>query len=149
MMIIWLSIAPVRNTLFKSFFKPMKPGQIELYTHFSIMRDLVNNLTRLGYRTVSVYIMDSQFIQDPSKFFAGVMSAMSSMIQLEIPHINILSKMDLLENKDDKDLDRFYDVDGSLLIDDVNSVTRPKFHALNEALVRMVNYLPLVFLTLF
>ena len=30
------------------------------------------------------------------KFFSGVLTAMSAMIQLEIPHVNILSKMDLV-----------------------------------------------------
>lgn len=32
-----------------------------------------------------------------SKFFAGTLSAMSAMINLEVPWINVMSKMDLVE----------------------------------------------------
>ncbi|KAI8930317.1 GPN-loop GTPase [Entophlyctis helioformis] len=125
------------------------PGQIELYTHFTIMQRLVEMLQRLNYRVCSVYLLDSQFIEDTPKFFAGVMSAMSAMLQIEVPHVNVLTKMDLLGERKPAELDRFFEVDSSLLLDDANKETRPKFHALNEALVRlideynMVNFLPL------
>lgn len=39
------------------------PGQIELYTHIPIMRRLVDELQRIGYRVCGVYLLDSQFIQ--------------------------------------------------------------------------------------
>ncbi|KAJ1558483.1 GPN-loop GTPase 3 [Nowakowskiella sp. JEL0078] len=127
------------------------PGQIELYTHFPIMRQLVDTLQRLGYRVCGIYVLDSQFIQDTPKFFAGVMSAMSAMIQLEIPHINILSKIDLLGKAGDSsvELERFFESDPSLLVRDANTKTSSKFHALNEAMVNLidqfnlVNFLPL------
>ena len=38
-------------------------------------------------------------VQDPAKFFAGTLTALSTMIQLEVPHINVLSKMDLYDRK--------------------------------------------------
>lgn len=47
-----------------------------------------------------------QFVEDKSKFFAGVMSAMSAMINLEIPHINVMSKMDLLPKMKARELER-------------------------------------------
>lgn len=72
------------------------PGQIEIYTHFDIMKKLVKYLNGLGYNVCGVYLLDSQYIDDPAKFFSGVLSAMSAMLQLEIPHVNVLSKMDLL-----------------------------------------------------
>lgn len=45
-------------------------------------------------------------MEDKSKFFAGVMSAMSAMVNLEIPHINVLSKMDLLPKMKATELER-------------------------------------------
>ncbi|KAJ3091241.1 ATP binding protein [Quaeritorhiza haematococci] len=127
------------------------PGQIELYTHFPIMKTVVDSLQRWGYRVCGVYVLDSQFVEDASKFFAGVMSAMSAMVQLEIPHINVLTKMDLLgeERANSAEMERYYDPDPHLLVEDANSKTRPKFHALNEAIVRlideynMVSFIPL------
>ncbi|KAF0361278.1 GPN-loop GTPase [Gigaspora margarita] len=82
------------------------PGQIELYTHFPIMRRICECLQRMHFRICGVYLLESQFIQDNSKFFAGVMSAMSAMVSLEIPHINVLSKMDLLGKFKKRELER-------------------------------------------
>ena len=126
------------------------PGQIELYTHFPIMKNIVSKLQRLGYSVCGVYLLDSQFVEDTTKFFAGVMSAMSAMIQLEIPHINVMTKMDLLGPKaDDPALDRFFEVDGTLLVEDANAMTKPKFHLLNQAIVRLVSSLHVFFIDCF
>ncbi|KAI9003693.1 GPN-loop GTPase [Gaertneriomyces semiglobifer] len=115
------------------------PGQIELYTHFPIMRNIVELLQSMDYRVCGVYLLDSQFVEDTSKFFAGIMTAMSAMVQLEIPHINVMSKMDLIDGKKKKkDLERYLYPDPSLLLEDVNASTRPKFHHLNEALVHLI-----------
>lgn len=83
-------------------------GQIELYTHFPIMRRICECLQRLNFRICGVYLLESQFIVDKSKYFAGVLSATSAMISLEIPHINVLSKMDLLEPIKKKELKRCF-----------------------------------------
>lgn len=73
------------------------PGQIELYTHFPIMKRLCEALSRLNMSICGVYCLESQFIEDKSKYFSGVLSAMSAMVNLEIPHINVMTKMDLIE----------------------------------------------------
>ena len=74
------------------------PGQLELYSHVSIMRTLVDLLQRqAGYRLVGLYLIDSQFLAEPSKFISGVLSCLTAMVKLELPHINVLSKMDLLK----------------------------------------------------
>lgn len=36
-----------------------------------------------------------------TKFVSGCMASLSAMVQLELPHVNILSKMDLVTNKRD------------------------------------------------
>ena len=38
---------------------------------------------------------------DVTKFISGCMASLSAMIQLELTHVNILSKMDLVTNKRD------------------------------------------------
>lgn len=101
------------------------PGQIELYTHIPVIPTLVRHLTRYGSLNVSLcaaYLLESTFVIDRAKFFAGTLSAMSAMIMLEIPHINILSKMDLVKGSVPKrQLKRFLDPDTSLLDDDNNA----------------------------
>lgn len=128
------------------------PGQIELYTHFPIMSKLVNILSsQYNFRLCATYLLESQFMDDKTKYFAGVLSAMSAMINLEVPHLNILSKMDLVQRGETandaargrrREMERYLDPDPLLLVGEVNSKTNPKFHALNEALVRLVCPIP-------
>ena len=98
------------------------PGQIELYTHIPIVPALVRHLVRDGALHVNLcatYLLESTFVVDRAKFFAGTLSAMSAMLMLEIPHVNVLSKMDLVRgNVPRKELKRFVDPDASLLDDD-------------------------------
>jgi hypothetical protein len=98
------------------------PGQIELYTHIPILPALVKHLTTTGSLDISLcaaYLLEATFVVDRAKFFAGTLSAMSAMIMLEVPHINILSKMDLVKGQVGKrELKRFLDPDTSLLDDD-------------------------------
>lgn len=98
------------------------PGQIELYTHIPILPALVKHLTRTGALDISLcaaYLLEATFVVDRAKFFAGTLSAMSAMIMLEVPHVNILSKMDLVKGQVSKrELKRFIDPDTTLLDDD-------------------------------
>ena len=96
------------------------PGQIELYTHVPILPALVKTLTRgsLNISMCAAYLLESTFIVDRAKFFAGTLSAMSAMLMMELPHVNILSKMDLVKGQvARKELKRFIDPDISLLQD--------------------------------
>lgn len=74
------------------------PGQIELYTHTPLMARFLSHLaTTYSFRLCQLYLLESHFIDDVAKYFAGTLSAMSAMINLEVPWINVLSKMDLVE----------------------------------------------------
>ena len=98
------------------------PGQIELYTHIPILPALVKHLTRTGALDINLcaaYLLEATFVVDRAKFFAGTLSAMSAMIMLEVPHVNIMSKMDLVKGQVGKrELKRFLDPDASLLDDE-------------------------------
>jgi hypothetical protein len=98
------------------------PGQIELYTHVPILPALVKHLTRTGALDISLcaaYLLEATFVVDKAKFFAGTLSAMSAMIMLEVPHVNVLSKMDLVKGQmGTRQFKRFLDPDTTLLDDD-------------------------------
>ena len=77
------------------------------------MRDIVDKLQQMGMRVCAVYLIDSQvlralsiptsfsptnpqFAVDASKFLSACMQCLSTMVMLELPHISVLSKMDLV-----------------------------------------------------
>lgn len=41
--------------------------------------------------------MDSHYCADPAKFISVLCTSLSTMLQVELPHVNVLSKMDLIE----------------------------------------------------
>eukprot|EP01084_Bolivina_argentea_P150981 263587_1 len=91
------------------------PGQIELYTHIPVMKQLVYCFDKWHYRMCCVYLLDSVFITDTSKFASGILCCLSAMLQLELPHINVLTKVDLLEKNKSNDLSELCDPDLKLL----------------------------------
>ena len=46
-----------------------------------------------NFRLCGVFLIDSHFMVDGGKFLSGSMAALSCMINLELSHINILSKV--------------------------------------------------------
>jgi GPN-loop GTPase len=81
------------------------PGQLELYTHLDVGKKLVKLLESWNFRVCGVFLIDSQFMTDGAKFISGTMTALSVMANLEIPHVNILSKMDLLSKSTKSKID--------------------------------------------
>jgi GTPase SAR1 family protein len=75
------------------------PGQIELYTHIPVMNKIIDQLRTWGYgeKMVSVFVVDATFVTDPAKFISGSLLALSAMIAMQLPHVNVLSKCDLVE----------------------------------------------------
>lgn len=80
-------------------------GQIELYTHIPVMRKFVDHLQAKDFRICGVFIIDSQFMVEPSKFVSGLLSALSAMVTLEISHVNVMTKLDILSRSAKKRLD--------------------------------------------
>jgi GTPase SAR1 family protein len=78
------------------------PGQLELYTHIPLMRDVIDQMRMWGYESsmVAVFLIDATFACDTSKFISGSLLSLSAMIALELPHINVLTKCDMLPEED-------------------------------------------------
>ncbi|PRT53119.1 GPN-loop GTPase 3 [Wickerhamiella sorbophila] len=126
------------------------PGQIELYTHFPAVPTLVKHLTEhLNFRLCAAYLLEAPFVMDPAKYFSGVLSAMSAMILLEIPHINILSKVDMLKDVPKREIKKYLNTDPLLMADKATEEMNPKYYDLSKAIAQvteefgMVQFLPL------
>jgi hypothetical protein len=125
------------------------PGQVELYTHNCAVRGIFARLTRVGYRLAAVHLADAHYCADPSKFVSVLLTSLTAMLQVEQPHVNVLSKVDLIEKygKLPFNLDFFTEVlDLSYLLQQFpeDDPFTMKYKKLNEALVGVIEDYSLV-----
>jgi tRNA U34 5-carboxymethylaminomethyl modifying GTPase MnmE/TrmE len=96
---------------------------------------------------VSVYLLDALFVVEPSKFIPGCLLSLSCMLQLETPHINVVTKCDLA---DKTEVDRILASEGAWMIglmqkEQLNS----RLKKLTEAISNVVDdYMMVSFVTL-
>ncbi|XP_060703276.1 GPN-loop GTPase 2 [Hemiscyllium ocellatum] len=118
------------------------PGQVELYTHNCSVRNILAQLTKWNFRLTAVHLVDSHYCTDPAKFISILCTSLSTMLQVELPHVNILSKMDLIEQfgKLAFNLDYYTEVlDLSYLLDHLAKDPFFKsFRRLNKKLVEVI-----------
>ncbi|KAG7360934.1 hypothetical protein IV203_036033 [Nitzschia inconspicua] len=75
------------------------PGQVELYTHGRAISRLLSSLVRvLDLRLVAVQLIDAHYCTEPSNFLSAALLGTTTMLKLELPAVNVLSKVDLLAN---------------------------------------------------
>ncbi|ORM39832.1 GPN-loop GTPase 2 [Babesia sp. Xinjiang] len=73
------------------------PGQIELFTHHTALKDIIETLQRKhDHRLSGVNLIDSTLCADPFKYVAALLTSLSCQIFIQLPHVNVLSKLDLL-----------------------------------------------------
>lgn len=124
------------------------PGQVELYTHHNSVRNIVAQLQKWDYRLVTVHLVDSHYCSDASKFISVLLTSLSTMLQLELPHVNVLSKCDLIESygKLSFNLDFYTEVlDLSYLLEQFKEDEQfNKYKKLNAALVDIIEEYSLV-----
>lgn len=124
------------------------PGQVELYTHHNSVRNVLAQLQQWDYRLVAVHLVDSHYCSDASKFISVLLTSLSTMLQIELPHVNILSKADLIEKygKLAFNLDFYTEVlDLSYILDQIKEdESLQKYKKLNSALIDIIQDYSLV-----
>ncbi|XP_062450011.1 GPN-loop GTPase 2 [Rhea pennata] len=124
------------------------PGQVELYTHHDALKNVFAQLAKWNFRLAAVHLVDSHYCTDPGKFISVLCTSLSTMLHVELPHVNVLSKMDLIEQygKLAFNLDYYTEVlDLSYLVDHLASDPFFKnYRRLNEKLVEVIEDYSLV-----
>lgn len=69
------------------------PGQVELYTHHKSIRNVFKRLEKIEYHLCVVHMVDSHYCSDASKFISTLLLSLSTMLQIALPHVNVLSKV--------------------------------------------------------
>lgn len=124
------------------------PGQVELFTHNNAIRSITAQLLKRGIKLVAVHLVDSHYCSDPGKFISVLLTSLSTMLQLELPHINILSKIDLIDKYGQLpfSLDYYTEVlDLEYLLQHLsNDLFYKRYKKLNQCLIELVNDYSLV-----
>jgi GTPase SAR1 family protein len=92
------------------------PGQVELFTSHDAVKQIIRELTAskatdMDLRLCTVHLVDGHLCADPSKYIAALMLSLQSMLHLETPHVNVLSKVDLMDKYGDLDFNLEYYAD--------------------------------------
>ncbi|CAE7772932.1 PI4KG4, partial [Symbiodinium pilosum] len=106
------------------------------------MREIVDMLQNEDFRVAGVYCIDVNFIEDTAKFLSGALSALTAMVNLELPHINVLTKCDLLP--EGADVERYIEGDPEAIVADLRTSMHPRYRKLNEALGQLLEEYSLV-----
>lgn len=83
------------------------PGQMETFLHEKTMPEIVSCFKRNDYNVAAVFLLDATFcgradeIEDEmgikgNKLVAGMLSSLAAMLQLNMPSITVMTKMDLV-----------------------------------------------------
>lgn len=76
------------------------PGQIELYCHLEGLARIFSALEgRCCIRLCAVHLVDSHHCEDAGKFLSALTVSLAAMMRLGLPHVNLLSKADLLRKR--------------------------------------------------
>ena len=111
------------------------------------MKDISKKLKKLGFNIISIFCMDCTFTTEYSKYISGCSLALACMVQLELPHLNILTKADLIKNEETLDKIRELDVKHLLINEEAMYGSKSKFFNLNKSLCDLLDNYSLVNLT--
>lgn len=75
------------------------PGQVELFTHHNSLLKIFKRLVKSkDVRLCVVSLVDSIYLTSPSQYISILLLSLRSMLQLDLPHINVISKIDKLKS---------------------------------------------------
>lgn len=149
------------------------PGQVELYTHHNSLRNIFFKLQKMGFRVsfedrrvliqletsivltmtqlVVLHLSDSFCLTQPSLYISNLLLALRAMMQMDLPHINVLTKIDKVSEYEELpfNLDFYTEVqDLSHLLPSLEqespALRSDKFKALNEAVANLVESFAMV-----
>ncbi|EJD05584.1 uncharacterized protein FOMMEDRAFT_79553 [Fomitiporia mediterranea MF3/22] len=122
------------------------PGQVELSTSHDSLKRIVEKLTRVGFRLACVHLCDAHYVTDASKYVSVLLLSLRTMLHLELPHINVFSKVDLVSQYGDLDfnLDFYTEVQDLSHLENLLTSASPRFAAMNMAMCSLIEDYSLV-----
>jgi len=66
--------------------------------HDNLKKILATLCNEWHYRLTAIELVDAHLCTDPSKYISMLLLSLNTMMHLELPHINVLSKVDLIRH---------------------------------------------------
>lgn len=117
------------------------------------MRQITDALRLWNFNICTCFLLDTTFCLNADKFLAAALTTLSTMVTLETPAINILTKMDLLSSADKEIIETFLEGDVENVLNDAGKNSQSywdqKYRKLSEAIASvledysLVKFLPL------
>ncbi|KAL4752053.1 hypothetical protein BDW72DRAFT_212295 [Aspergillus terricola var. indicus] len=127
------------------------PGQVEIFTHHSSLRNIFFRIQKMGYRLIVLHLIDSYNLTLPSMYISSLILCLRAMLQMDLPHLNVLTKIDNLSNYTSLpfNLDFYTEVqDLTYLLPHLEAessrLSHEKFGALNNAIITLIEEFGLV-----
>ncbi|XP_014482167.1 PREDICTED: GPN-loop GTPase 2 [Dinoponera quadriceps] len=125
------------------------PGQVELYTHHKSVSQIAEKLNQNLVRLCSVHLVDSHHCSDPGKYLSSLTLCTTTMLQIGLPHVNVMTKFDEMKKFSDClafNIDFYTEVlDLNYLLEKLNEDPfTAKYKKLNAALVSIIEDYSLV-----
>ncbi|SSD58317.1 probable GPN-loop GTPase 2 homolog [Saccharomycodes ludwigii] len=79
------------------------PGQVELFTHHGALFNIFKRLEKeMDLRLCVVNLIDSIYLNSASQYISIVLLSLRSMLMMDLPQINVFSKIDMLKQYGDE-----------------------------------------------
>lgn len=113
-----------------------------MYSHLDVMTRLTKAIANAGFNLCSVYCADGTFVNDPSKYLGTCLTSCATMTQIELPHLNILTKCDKVQDKEL--LERMTTMNFEDCFENQQSFFNKKYYKLNQKLYEVVDNFNLI-----
>ncbi|OXA52565.1 GPN-loop GTPase 3 [Folsomia candida] len=87
------------------------PGESEYHVHLKTMKVFAAMLVVKNFRTCGVFVRDSRSAINGYNFIASCLTPLTSYVNLSIPHVNLMMKVDLLTDEEKSRLQLFINSD--------------------------------------
>lgn len=85
------------------------PGQVELYTNHAALKQLIARLQKeLNFTLVVVHMVDISYLYDRYRFLSALTLSLTALINLEVPFLNFISKVDLMKQMGRPDMNLMF-----------------------------------------
>ena len=74
------------------------PGQVEIYSNHSSLKNIMKKLEKeLNMSLSALHLVDCTYLYDKHRFLSALLLSLTALVGLEMPFLNVITKLDLLK----------------------------------------------------